>query len=205
MLRDPRKKSPGPLARVVGLLPRAAGAARDELALLSPKKAFAEAISSLLPRQTFGRTRTALLREAGVAIGTGTLVLGPVRMTGVVPNPCSYLSIGRNSIVMGPLHVDLGAEVRIGDRVHVGHDVSLLTISHSLASSWIRSGKSHASGITIGDGAWIAARVVILPGVTVGAGAAVAAGAVVSRDVPPHTLVAGVPARVIKTLPLDPD
>ena len=80
MLRDPRKKRSGPLARVVGLLPRAASAARDELALLSPRKTLAEALSSLLPRQTFGRTRTAVLREAGVEIGTGTLVLGPVRM-----------------------------------------------------------------------------------------------------------------------------
>jgi acetyltransferase-like isoleucine patch superfamily enzyme len=54
--------------------------------------------------------------------------------------------------------------------------------------------------ITIEDGVWIASRVTLLPGVTVGTGAVVAAGAVVRRDVPPHTLVGGVPSRVLRDL-----
>jgi acetyltransferase-like isoleucine patch superfamily enzyme len=54
--------------------------------------------------------------------------------------------------------------------------------------------------IVIDDGAWIASRVTVLPGVTIGSGAIVAAGAVVAADVPPHTMVGGVPARVLRTL-----
>ena len=54
--------------------------------------------------------------------------------------------------------------------------------------------------MVIKDGAWLGARCTILPGVTVGEGAIVAAGAVVHRDVAPNTLVAGVPARVVKEL-----
>lgn len=52
--------------------------------------------------------------------------------------------------------------------------------------------------VTIGDDVWIGARAVILPGVTIGECSVVAAGAVVNRDVPPYTVVAGVPAKVIK-------
>lgn len=51
---------------------------------------------------------------------------------------------------------------------------------------------------TIKDNAWIGMSAIILKGVTVGEGAIVAAGSVVTKDVPPHTIVAGVPARVIK-------
>jgi acetyltransferase-like isoleucine patch superfamily enzyme len=54
--------------------------------------------------------------------------------------------------------------------------------------------------VTIGDDIWIGANAVILPGVTIGDHSVVAAGAVVTKDVPPHTLVAGVPAKIIKTL-----
>jgi acetyltransferase-like isoleucine patch superfamily enzyme len=54
--------------------------------------------------------------------------------------------------------------------------------------------------VTIGSGVWIASRVTVLPGVRIGDGAVVAAGAVVARDVPAHTLVGGVPARVIRSL-----
>lgn len=59
-----------------------------------------------------------------------------------------------------------------------------------------------AAPVKIGDGAWLCVGVIVLPGVTIGENAVVAAGAVVNRDVPPNTLVAGVPASPVKKLPL---
>lgn len=178
---------------------RAVRAARAEVGALFPRKVLAEAASALLPQQTFIRTRTALLRAAGVRIGSNSLVLSAVRLTGI-GDPCRYLTVGDYTIITGPLHVDLAASVRIGNCVRIGHDVSLLTINHQIGERWLRAGVSFSAPIDIGDGVWIASRVTVLPGVTIGAGSVVAAGAVVTRDVPPDTLVAGVPARAVRSL-----
>ncbi len=155
--------------------------------------------ATLFPQQSFARTRTMMLRAAGVRIGPQSLVQGAVRITGV-GNPCSYLSIGTYTIITGPLHVDLAAPVVIGNCVRIGHDSSLITVNHQIGPKWLRAGTSEFGPIEIGNGAWLASRVMVLPNVRIGAGAVVAAGAVVTRDVPPNTLVAGVPARVIREL-----
>ena len=59
-------------------------------------------------------------------------------------------------------------------------------------------GSTPARKVTVSSDVWIGARVIILPGVTIGQGAIIAAGAVVTKDVPPFSVVGGVPARVIK-------
>jgi acetyltransferase-like isoleucine patch superfamily enzyme len=100
----------------------------------------------------------------------------------------------------------------LGDRteIHCGRNVK---IGNHVAISWdcvIMESDYHAAGgsevvprpIVIEDEAWIGCRVIILKGVTVGRGAIVGAGSVVTKDVPPYTLAAGNPARVIK--PVEP-
>ncbi len=186
----------------MNFLARLARAAVEEVSPIVPRKIVAEAAGHFLPQQTFNRTRTALFRAAGVKIGQHSLILGPMRLTGN-GDPCSHLSIGDWTIITGPLHADLGAPVRIGSCVRLGHDVSLLTISHSVGNETLRSGKSWFGPIEIGHGVWIASRVTVLAGVTIGDGAIVAAGSVVTRDVPANVMVAGVPARVVKALPPD--
>ena len=118
-----------------------------------------------------------------------------------------------------PVHSDHGLELRVGANVFVNHgctlndmggieigddtmlgpNVSLLTAGHPTAVADRRAGITIAP-IHIGADVWIAAGATVLGGVTVGDGAVVAAGAVVTHDVPPATLVAGVPARAIRTL-----
>lgn len=140
-----------------------------------------------------------MLRAAGVRIGAGSQIQGPISITGI-DVPYEQLSFGEHTLVSGRLHVDLGASVTIGDGVRIGHDVSLLTVGHEIGSEALRSGARQARPITVGNGAWLASRVIVLGGVSIGAGAIVAAGAVVTRAVPANTLVAGVPARVVRTL-----
>src|SRR5690606_33559585 len=93
---------------------------------------------------------------------------------------------------------DIGG-IDIGDDVMIGPHVSLISSGHPVDPAQRRN-HILAAPIVIGRNVWLGANVVVLQGVTVGADSVVAAGAVVTKDVPPATLVAGVPARVVREL-----
>lgn len=108
------------------------------------------------------------------------------------------LTLGNNSYVNRNTEIRSTVSITIGDDVAIACGVLIMdTDSHTLVSG---DGKKNAlsSPVTIGNHVWIGARSIILKGVTVGDGAVIAAGAIVVRDVPPNTVVAGNPARVIK-------
>lgn len=88
--------------------------------------------------------------------------------------------------------------VTIGDDALIGHNVTLSTLNHDLDPA--KRKDMRPAPIVIGKNVWIGAGSTVLPGVTVGDSAVVAAGAVVTKDVPENTVVAGVPARVVKEL-----
>ncbi len=93
--------------------------------------------------------------------------------------------------------------IEIGSRVTISHRCNLVSHMATSAETPLRRlYPDRSAPVRIGDGAWICAGATLLPGVSVGENAVVAAGAVVSRDVAPRTLVAGVPARPIKQLDL---
>jgi acetyltransferase-like isoleucine patch superfamily enzyme len=91
------------------------------------------------------------------------------------------------------------AAINIADQVMIAHKVNLVTAGHPVEPDKRRAYVT-AEPITIDTNVWIGAAATILPGVGIGADAVVAAGAVVTHDVPPATLVAGVPATVIRKL-----
>jgi len=106
----------------------------------------------------------------------------------------SRSGLGINCRVQGPL--------TIGNNVMMGPDVIIYTGNHRfdrLDIPMIDQGNTEPRPVVIEDDVWIAARAIILPGVTIGRGAVVAAGAVVTKDVPPYTVVGGVPAKKIKS------
>lgn len=88
----------------------------------------------------------------------------------------------------------------IEDKVCIGPRVTILIHSYASLSPVNKIYPKKTLPVHIKEGAWIGAGAIILPGVTIGEYSVVAAGAVVTRDVPPYTVVAGVPARVIKKL-----
>jgi len=109
------------------------------------------------------------------------------------------IRVGRNVFINQNCTIyDLGG-VDIADDVMIGPNVNIITSGHPLNPSQRREGVT-AKPIVIERNDWIAAGVTIIGGVTVGENSVVAAGAVVTRDVPPNSLVGGNPARVIRSI-----
>lgn len=97
---------------------------------------------------------------------------------------------------------DMGG-VDIGDRVMIGPNVNIITTGHPLQVSQRRA-YVEGKPIVIEENVWIATGATILGGVRVGENSVVGAGAVVTKDVPPNSFVAGVPAKIIRSLEEDP-
>lgn len=154
---------------------------------------------ALLPIHVGGRLRVWVLRLAGFNVGRGTIMAGTPTITGS-GSFYRYLTIGNDCWFNIGCVLDVHAEVTIGNGVSFGQQVMLLTHTHIVGTAEKRAGPLRAMPVRIGDGVWLGARCVVLPGVTIGKGAIVAAGAVVNKDVPANTIVAGVPARVIRDL-----
>lgn len=108
------------------------------------------------------------------------------------------LTIGHGTNVNGLTKILVASGVTIGRDCTFSWDVQILDNDfHTITVGGVE--KPSKAPITIGDRVWVGTRAVILKGVTVGDGAVVAAGAVVTRDVPPKSVVAGLPAKVVGT------
>ncbi len=164
-----------------------------------PRLSLAHLLAGLLPHDMFDHRRAAIYRAAGLRIGRGAQILGPLTLRGWEGVP-HLLEIGDSAALETPCTITLCAPVRIGARVHLAQDVIIFTGTHHIGDAERRCGPLTAEPVEIGDGSWIGARVVILPGVSIGPGCVVNAGAVVTRSMPPHSLVAGNPARVVGKL-----
>jgi len=141
---------------------------------------------------------------AGIEIGEETIVMhgAVLHVYNFRGLPHSGIKIGRDSLI-GEYSIIRGqGGVTIGDRVFTSPFTQIIAVNHIFDDPkrpFIHQGIT-AEGIVIEDDCWLGAGAVITDGVRVGKGAVVAAGAVVTQDVPPHTVFAGVPARLIKQI-----
>jgi acetyltransferase-like isoleucine patch superfamily enzyme len=140
----------------------------------------------------------------GIDIGPGTIIMhGAILHVYNFRNlPHSGIKIGRDSLV-GEYSVIRGqGGVQIGDRVYTSPFTQIIAVNHVFDDPngpFVEQGIT-AEGITIEDDVWLGAGAIVTDGVRIGQGAVIAAGAVVTKDVPPHTVVAGIPARPIKSI-----
>lgn len=109
------------------------------------------------------------------------------------------ITVGRNVFFNSGCRLQDHGGIFVGDNVLFGHNVVLATLDHDLDPA--RRSLLHCAPIRIGNDVWMGANATITKGVTVGDGAVIAAGAVVTRDVPPRTVVGGVPAKALKEIP----
>lgn len=155
-------------------------------------------ILSLLPPSRLFAARAAFLRLAGIEMHRSVKFCGRGWIYGqgrLIIGEGTWLSPG---VVF---YTHLEAEIQIGERCDLGPGVEFIVGSHEVGTGERRAGNGTARAIVVGNGCWVGAKSVILGGVTIGDGAIIAAGAVVTRDVPAHTLVAGVPAVVKRQMP----
>lgn len=108
------------------------------------------------------------------------------------------LKIGKGVFInSGVMFTDLGG-IELADNVLVGPNATIISVNHPLDPQ--RRHEVEMKPVLVEENAWLGANSTILPSVKVGKNAVVAAGAVVTKDVPANTVVAGVPARVIKKI-----
>jgi acetyltransferase-like isoleucine patch superfamily enzyme len=159
---------------------------------------------------TLLKTRRCTRRGKLIRVWGSLQVVGDVRLGERVRIRATHVPV---ELAAGP-----GAVIEIGDRCYINSGVSIgaqerVTIGKNCAignyslimDSDFHNTEDHlqpgiAAPVVLEDNVWLGARVTVLKGVRIGQGAVVAAGAVVTRDVPPRTVVAGVPAKVIRFL-----
>jgi maltose O-acetyltransferase len=136
--------------------------------------------------------RPRLLRLAGVQVGYACVIYPRIYITS------GQLTIGDYVRVNADCRFACGGGITIGSYSQISARVSFETTSHQIEPVKNAFRPSTVAPIIIEDHVWIGSGAIVLGGVTIGKGAVVAAGAVVNRDVPPNSLVGGIPARILQ-------
>jgi maltose O-acetyltransferase len=137
----------------------------------------------------------------------GTLLIGDrVRLASGISTlelsvgPEGTLQIGERVLINHGCSIGATKLVRIGDRCNIGPQSIVIDNAFHELDPDRRNELPAAAPVILEDNVWLAARVIVLPGVTIGKNSAIGAGSVVTRDIPPDVLAAGIPAKVIRPL-----
>lgn len=143
------------------------------------------------------------LSKDGIKIGNNVSILrnSIIECTGVLRNLGAGLEIGSNVGIAQNCFIQVRGFVSIGSNVMFGPNVSIFSENHGFekTDTAMIDQVTQRKGVVIEDDVWLGTQSVILDGVTIGKGSIVAAGAIVNINVPPYSIVAGVPARIIKS------
>lgn len=127
--------------------------------------------------------------------GRNLQVASDVRLVGL-----EKISTGKD-VYIGPGTVILASySVTLHDEAMLAYRVLITDGNHTRVAGSFRFGPRKEAAVVIGRGAWVAAHSTILPGTSIGNGALIGANSVVTRDIPPDCLAAGVPAHVLRVL-----
>lgn len=182
---------------------RALVRARDKAFSVAVRRSFARLGSRTviaLPVRLSGEERIVLGSDVYVGAGCWLQVLGDAAHQPAI-------EVGDRTSIAGSCTLSAARRVRLGRAVLLARGVYIADHDHAYADSArpvLDQGLKGIAPVEIGDGAWLGQNVVVGPGVRIGAGAVVAANAVVRSDVPPFSLAAGAPARVVRTFGRDP-
>ena len=117
---------------------------------------------------------------------------------------CPYkLRLGEGTIIGDSAILDARSGLDIGKNVNLSSNVSIYTLQHDHRDPYFKCTKNSSKSVKIHDRAWLGSHVIVLPGVTIGEGAVCCAGSVVTKNVEPYTVVAGIPAKKVNERPTD--
>ncbi|BAU54900.1 Maltose O-acetyltransferase [Mucilaginibacter gotjawali] len=142
--------------------------------------------------------RLKIAAKGNIIIGNGCRIWSHIGTTQISAGPRATIEVGENTFINTGTIITSRKHIQIGKNCQIANQVIMM--DDDFHDVTVRESKSGKDNIIIGDNVWIATRAVILKGVTIGEGAVVAAGSVVTKDVPAYTLVGGVPAKFIKTI-----
>ena len=153
-------------------------------------------IAALLPETRLYRLKAELLRLSGYNISRSARIVSSARYYGSFS-----LSVGDDSYIGHDVLIAGGScNISIGNACDLAPRVGLVAGSHEVDMNGAHTaGSGYSRDIVIEDGVWIGTGATVLGGVRIGRKAIIAAGSVVTSDVPPFSLAAGIPARVMKT------
>lgn len=113
------------------------------------------------------------------------------------------LIVGGGNIIGDNALLDARNGITFGENVNLSSNVSIYTEQHDHRDPLFRNASGYDKSVRIGDRVWLGCNVIVLPGVTIGEGAVCCAGCVVTKDVEPYTVVAGIPAKKVNDRPRD--
>lgn len=174
---------------------------KQDVSLSNFRESFFLWIANHLPRSfTSDAVRALALKLAGLKIHYPAHIWAPLEVRPI--GAAARIAIGRDTFINSRVRFAARepATIEIGERVFIGPDCFFETVNHALIVDEAGSRPVTTSSIVVKHDVWLGARVTVLPGVTIGEYSVVAAGAVVTSDVPAYSLIAGVPAKVIRSL-----
>lgn len=134
-------------------------------------------------------------KNCAVELGDYVKIFSNVKLSVTGDDERALLKIGSHASIGNRTEIHCGKEISIGDNCIIAWDVVIMDWDYHKLNSRISVRKP----VHIEDNVWIGCRAIILKGVRIGKGSIIAAGSVVTKDVPSNTLVAGNPAKIVKT------
>lgn len=142
--------------------------------------------------------RRFVYRALGAEIGKNVVFHFKTEIRGI-----HKLKIGRGTIVGDNVLLAAQCGLTIGEHVNISSNVSVYSVAHDHRDPWFRCTPQTTRPITIGDRVWLGSNVIVLTGVNIGEGSVCCAGCVVTKDVEPYAVVAGIPAKKVNERPRD--
>ncbi len=164
----------------------------ENMALQAHTKELVRRFNTMPPEDMAGRE--ALLHDIFGQVGEHVWIVPPITVA-----VGKYVSVGEGTYVNMNLTLIDDWKITIGKRVLIGPNVTLCTTGHPIHPDHRMDGM-YSFPITIGDGVWLGANVIVMPGVTIGENSVIGAGSVVTRDIPPNVIAFGSPCKVYRQI-----